>query len=254
MTSTSVGAIHPVNPVINPLVHARPGRGHSLISRLLSPGPDFSLCLQNDEQRSAAEQFIHERFEASFGASLNEYFPALMTMRCFDNLSGAAGIRPAASTPLFLENYLDQPVEDLLSARMGTDIMRSDLVEIGNLVSSQRGASHILFLIFTSMLYQAGYRWIVFTATKALRNNLCKLGFEFTYLSDADPAVLDEESQLNWGDYYSTQPQVLAGNLADAVEIIQSRPLFRRVYRLYRHKINYLTREFQAAQGVQSTK
>jgi hypothetical protein len=222
-------------------------RRNSLLSKLLSPAPDFSLSLRNSPEREEVERFIHDSFEDSFAANLQAYSPAILTMRCFDHISGTAGLRPAGQFPLFLEQYLNQDIESLLSSIMGKQIARGDIVEVGNLVSKQRGASHLLFLLFTAMLHQAGYRWIVFTATQGLRNTLKRLGFEFTYLAEARPESLDETVLQDWGSYYSTKPQVVAGDLSEAMNIIQSRPLFRRVARLYRHKINYLAREFKAA-------
>ncbi len=222
-------------------------RRNSLLSKLLSPAPDFSLSLRNSSQRAEVESFIHDSFEDSFAANLKAYYPAIMTMRCFDQVTGTAGLRPAGEQALFLEQYLDQSIEALLSATLDREIKRQDIVEVGNLVSKQRGASHLLFLLFTTMLHQAGKRWIVFTATQGLRNTLNRLGFEFSYLADANPACLDEATLQDWGSYYSTRPQVLVGDLNKAMNIIQTRPLFRRVARLYRHKINYLAREFKAA-------
>lgn len=223
-------------------------RRKSLFSKLLSPAPEFSLSQCADADRSVTEQFIKQQFQKSYAADIHEFFPELLCMRCFDNLSGTAGMRSAKNTTLFLEQYLDQSIESELSQKFKNQIDRSGIVEIGNLVSSQRGASHLLFLVFTSLLHQAGYQWIVFTATKALYNNLTKLGFEITYLCEADPLKLGDKALNSWGKYYETQPRVFAGNLDDAMHIIRSRPLYRRILKLYSKQINYLAKEFKAAQ------
>jgi len=216
------------------------------MNKLLSPLPEYDLCLPDSPDRQEVEAFTQKRFEDTYGATIREFYPVILTMRCFDNLSGTSGMRVASQQALFLEHYLDKPVESLLSEKLNTLVQRQSIVEIGNLVSTQRGASHLLFLLFTSLLHQAGHEWICFTATQALRNNLSKLGFEFTFLGDAEPNKLDAKSVEDWGSYYANKPQVLVGNLKGAMAVIQSRPLFRRVYRLYRHRINYLAREFRA--------
>ena len=220
----------------------------SLFNKILSPAPDFELNHRSDENRSEVESFISQKFQQTYAAEVHEFFPEVLCMRCFGNISGTAGMRVAKNTPLFLEQYLDQAIESVLSQQTGKTVARNSIVEIGNLASSQRGASHLLFLLFTSILYRADYRWITFTATQALHNNLNKLGFNLTYLCEADPAMLNKESADDWGKYYDTQPQVLAGNLEDAVKIIESKPLFRRLLRLYRHQINYLAQEYKASQ------
>ncbi len=220
----------------------------SLFNKILSPAPDFELSHQSDENRLEVEHFVKEKFKQTYAADIHEFFPELLCMRCFGNISGTAGMRVAKKNPLFLEQYLDQSIEAELSQQTGKSIARDTIVEIGNLASSQRGASHLLFLLFTSILYRAGYTWISFTATQALHNNLNKLGFKLTYLCDANPSKIKNDSMGDWGKYYDTQPQVLAGNLEDAVQIIESRPLYRRLLRLYRHRINYLAQEFKASQ------
>ncbi len=158
-------------------------RRKSLFSKLLSPAPEFSLSSEEDGSRGEAEAFIKQKFQQSYAADIHEFFPDLLCMRCLGMLSGTAGMRTAKNRELFLEQYLEKSVETELSQLLKVDINRNSIVEIGNLVSSQRGASHLLFLLFTTVLHRAGYNWIVFTATKALYNNLIKLGFELNYLT-----------------------------------------------------------------------
>lgn len=230
------------------VIKSKASRRKSLFSKLLSPAPEFSLSHRIDAGRSVTEQFIKQQFQKSYDADIHEFFPELLCMRCFDNLSGTAGMRTAKNTSLFLEQYLDQNIESELSQKFEKQINRDGIVEIGNLVSSQRGASHLLFLLFTSVLHQAGYQWIVFTATKALYNNLTKLGFDISSLCEADPLKLGDNELDSWGKYYETQPRVFAGNLDDAMHIIRTRPLYRRILKLYSKQINYLAKEFKAAQ------
>jgi hypothetical protein len=151
-----------------------------------------------------------------------------------------AGIRPAVGGALFLERYLDTNVEVALGTHIGKQVPRAELAEIGNLVSGQRGASHLLFLVFTAALHRAGYRWIVFTATHALRNNLGKLGYPLVKLADASVDRIDPAARAEWGNYYDSEPWVMAGSLDDAMKLITERPLLRRVLRLYRATINEL--------------
>tara|TARA_R110000824_G_scaffold52692_4_gene146167 strand:- start:102806 stop:103528 length:723 start_codon:yes stop_codon:yes gene_type:complete len=224
-----------------------PQRHTSLFESLLSPAPEFKLSLADDENRYETEDFIQKKFHKIYAAYIDEFYPVILCMRCFGSLSATAGMRVARSTPLFLEQYLDQNIEVELSQLIGSEISRNSIVEIGNLVASQRGASHILFLLFTTILHRAGYQWITFTTTRALQNNLRKLGFELHYLCEADPSKLEPKSGSDWGTYYNTQPQVVAGNLDNAMQIIQSRPLFRRILRLYRSRINALVVEFKSA-------
>jgi hypothetical protein len=212
----------------------------SLLRRTLNPGPRFELLAAHDPLRAEAEHYVAERYNAAYHAELEHFLPFLLGMRCLGSLSGVAGMGPAQAQPLFLERYLDAPVEQVLARHTGSAVARADLVEIGNLAADQRGASHLLFVLFSAVLHRAGYRWITFTATRALRNNLHKLGFPLLTLGAASLEQIPAGERASWGSYYDTDPLVVAGSLDEAVRLIQERPLLRRVLRLYRYEINFL--------------
>ncbi|MGV3591304.1 MAG: thermostable hemolysin [Gammaproteobacteria bacterium] len=211
----------------------------SLLRRVLTPTPIFELAGPDASERAQAEALVTEKFEAAWQARVTQFLPWLLSMHCLGHCSGVAGLRPAAGTRLYLEQYLDEPVEDALAAA-GIQAARREIVEIGNLAVTQRGASHLLFLVMTAALHKAGYKWIVFTATRALRNNLDKLGYPMLHLADASPQHLDAETLAAWGRYYDSSPQVVVGSLDEAARLMQERPLLRRARRLYRHQIRQL--------------
>lgn len=220
-----------------------PANRDSLLRRFLTPTPQFDLAGADSPERQELETFVAGRYQTAYQAEVSQFLPWLLSMRCLGTISGVAGMRPAGQQALFLEQYLDVPLEQLLAEVSGSEVSRSAIVEIGNLVASQRGASHLLFLLFTTILHRAGYEWITFTATRSLRNSLAKLGFPLLVLQVADARRLDPQDRKVWGTYYATDPQVVAGRLSDAMQIIQSRTLLRRVLRMYRHKISYLAEE-----------
>lgn len=212
----------------------------SLVQRFLNPLPEFQLLPPRDDGRAEVKQFIRDRYNSAYGAEVTHFLPWLLTMQCLGHLSGSAGLQPADNAPLFLEQYLDVPVEQALGARLGEPVVRQSMVEVGNLVAARKGASHLLFLMFTAVLHTAGYQWIVFTATHALRNNLEKLGFPLVELKQVDSSTLSEEVRAEWGSYYSTEPVVMAGNLQHAADLISSKGLYRRIARVYREEIRAL--------------
>lgn len=212
----------------------------SLMRRVLTPKPAFTLARPGDAERPTLETYVAERFQSAWQARVTHFLPFLMGMHCLGACTAVAGIRPAADGALFLERYLDTSVEAALGELVGKQVPRAELAEIGNLVSGQRGASHLLFLVFTAALHRAGYRWIVFTATHALRNNLNKLGYPLLKLADASVERIDPAARVEWGTYYDSEPWVMAGSLDEAMRLIAERPLLRRVLRLYRATINEL--------------
>ena len=204
-----------------------------LVKRFFNPLPEFTLLSPADEGRQKVEQYVRARYLAAYAADAVHFLPWLLSMQCMGQTSGVAGLQPAAATRLFLEQYLAVPIEATISKQMGTAVKRDVIVEVGNLVAARKGASHLLFLLFTAVLHSAGYEWMVFTATHALRNNLHKLGLSLVELKRIDPSELPESVKAQWGSYYATEPVVMGLRLAEADILIKSRSLYRRFARAY---------------------
>lgn len=214
------------------------------LKQWLTPSPRFELITEEATLRTEVERYIGDKFESSYGASLAQFLPLFLTLRCSANLSASAGISlGAASGKFFLEQYLNAPVEEELEQLCGETVNREQLVEIGNLVATTLGASRLMFIILASILNQAGYEWMVFTATKPLLRSLQKIGFETQVIAKAKPACLDTNSNADWGSYYEHQPQVVAGRLRNAQEAVEARNLFNMVQNFYESEIHDLALE-----------
>jgi hypothetical protein len=209
------------------------------LKQWLTPSPKFDLVTEQSPSRSEVEQYIGQKFEASYGACLTEFLPLFLTMRCTDHLSASAGISLGSATEkFFLEQYLDAPIEKELAPLCGESVRREQLVEIGNLVATTLGASRLMFILLASILNQAGYDWMVFTATKPLLRSLQKMGFETQLIAVAKPTRLDKNSNADWGSYYDNQPQVVAGRLSNAQAAVEARNLFNLVQNFYVSEID----------------
>jgi Thermostable hemolysin len=219
----------------------------SLVQRFLNPSPQFQLLTPRSGARSTVNQFIRDRYHAAYGAEVTHFLPWLLTMQCLDQLTGTAGLQPATPSPLFLEQYLPAPVETVLAGKLGAAVHRHSLVEVGNLVAARKGASHLLFLLFTAVLYEAGYQWIVFTATHGLRNNLEKLGFPLLALQQVQTAAVPDTLRSEWGTYFAAEPVVMAGSLEDAMRLIETTALYRRIARIYRERIRELATHLRSS-------
>jgi hypothetical protein len=239
--------MHTLNSSIQVQDHSQDNAREALLSRVLSPSPVFTLHGRDDPERDSVEKFVAMRFFKDYGADIHEFMPDLLSMRCLNCFSGVIGMRRAATSKLFLEQYLDNAIEEVLSGTTGADVGRREIIEIGNLVAGRKGPSQFVFLIATSMLHEAGYKWITFTATRTLANNLNKLGFHMVKLADASLDRLPQGAAGEWGSYYRTQPCVYAGSLDGAMAIARRRPLFRKAMAMYRRCIRKLAKEFNGA-------
>lgn len=161
--------------------------------------------------RAEIEQFIREIFFQVCGAKVRFFLPTLMSLRDQEgNLIAACGIRSAGAERLYLENYMDKPVEEVLSERVGEKVERSDIVEIGNYSVAEIGMSRQLSSVIFDQLHATSKKWAVFTAVQLVHNALNKLGIAPEVLCDAKIDRLPPEERSDWGSYYEQNPKVMA--------------------------------------------
>ena len=110
-------------------------------------GIDRYLVDHKHPQRDRVEGFIAQRFLDVHGARISSFMPNLLVLFVVEgNPAAALGVRDAGYEPLFLEYYLDLPVEVVLAknADLCLPPSRDCIAEIGNLASVDRRASRQL--------------------------------------------------------------------------------------------------------------
>jgi len=174
----------------------------------------FVLKESAAEERGEVEEFIMECFASAYGARLNSFMPRLFRLATRrSEVVAAFGIRSAREGKLFLETYLDAPIERAIEDKTGIKLQRENVVEVGNLAAIYPGAVRWMIVALTVKLYEEGFEWVVFTGTVALRNAFDKLGLLPVVIGPAKPERLDAGESSRWGAYYDTRPMVMAGNI-----------------------------------------
>jgi hypothetical protein len=167
--------------------------------------------------RSACEGFIAACFQRAHGARIGHYSPHLLGVRdALGRWRAASGYTPADGRRLFLEQYLDAPVEEVLARHRGRPVDRHGIVEVGNLAAASTGMARVLIPLLAGHLERLGYEWVVFTATRELRNTFARLGLQPVALAPADPARLLARD-VDWGRYYDNDPVVMAGRIRHGI-------------------------------------
>lgn len=193
----------------------------------------YSLQIaRSRQQQEPLKKFIQAAYTREFSASIPHFLPLLLGLYDeHDLLIGACGVNPAASGPLYLEHYLNAPVEEIISKRLAesskqsqstTDlprITRSQIAEIGNLAVSSPGDGRLLFAAICRFLLADGYPWVTFTGTQKLRNSLHRLHLNPLVLAEAHAEQVGSDAGA-WGNYYHCAPQVMAGNIHDGLEVL----------------------------------
>ena len=191
--------------VDNTDVLARIGREPPLTLQLAQPG--------QGARREALEDFISQRFAEHYQARVRHFMPCLLGLHSADGqVQGAVGLRSAQRRPLFLERYLDEPIEQAVSRRSGVPISRGEIVEVGNLAAFGNASARLLIVALTDLLIAQGFRWVVFTGTSALLNSFQRLALDPLPLGLADPTRMGAEL-ADWGSYYASRPQLMAGEI-----------------------------------------
>ena len=173
----------------------------------------FVVLGPDHPERLAVEDFIREVFRKTYGASVRHFAKVLLGVRGRDgNWIAALGYTPASDKALFVENYGGGRVERQISGKLDTLVKRDQIVEVGNLAASNAGAARQLINQAIQFLYEAGFCWVIFTATRALLNSFARLDLRPIQLAVADPARLPDHGR-DWGTYYDSKPQIMAGSI-----------------------------------------
>ena len=219
-----------------PAVPSHPRLEHLLAAM---PLPGFDVVTVSHPARPEVEAYVRQRFARAYRAEVREFLPWLLTLHCGDHLSAVMGLRPATAGRLQVERYLDRPIDRELTAMSGMPVRRDEVLEIGNLVSGWRGSSQLLMLLLPVLAQGLGYRWLVFTATGEVQKLIGRLRFSPFTLCRADGGRLGAE-QAQWGSYYSTDPQVMAGFLPDACAHLRGHRLLGPLAAAYQPHVDRL--------------
>jgi hypothetical protein len=188
------------------------------------PETTHELIEHDLSTRAAVEQFIYARFVASYGATVHNFMPRLLTLRYADgDVHGAFGLRPAATEQLFLETYLDIPIEAAISTTVNQPVDRDRIVEIGNFAGTSPGAARAMIEAVTALLHHEAFEWVTFTGAAGLRNAFARLQLYPVRLCPADPERLSASEKGQWGTYYDHTPCVYIGNIREGYAALQLR-------------------------------
>lgn len=185
---------------------------HSLAVR--PPAVEVIVSSPSAALRPEMEAFIREGFRRTHGAQVHSFMPVLIGLRDHGGqIIGAAGYRSAARERLYLEQYLDGPVEEAITRSYPLQtVRRSDVAEIGNFACTDCACAMTLISILAEFLFDQRHRWAVFTATHTIRRITRRLGIGLTELKRADRTRV-ASGRDEWGAYYSADPRVMLADV-----------------------------------------
>lgn len=207
------------------LEHPRAVAGMSLEriqedSRLFeSSGGEWSLRLveARNRRRDPAQRFIADAYHKAFHARITSFYPSIVVLEDREEaMCGAVGARSAHDQDLFLEQYLERPVTDLISLHTQRKIDRFGVVEMGNLSVLRPAFTYLYMSLIGTWLESFGVEWLVFALTRTLRCLFRRAGVGMIEICEARSGCLGEEAS-DWGRYFDHQPVVVAMELEPAL-------------------------------------
>jgi len=169
-------------------------------------------------------QFIRDRFARDHDAHLTHLMPRLFSIAASDGeMIAAFGLREAAA-PLFMECYLDEPVEDRISRLSGRRVRREAIIEVGNM-AARLGGARAMITALTAHLHAAGFEWVTFTGVATLRAAFRRLGLHPIEIAAARPERLSETERQSWGRYFESKPIVMAGYVPHGYQVLIGRAM-----------------------------
>ncbi len=201
---------------------------------------NIAMLEQGNSGRKQAEAFVSNGFAVNHDAIIRNFMPYLVALGAPD-IEAVIGIRPATEQ-LFLEQYLDHPIETLME---DASLQRAQIAEVGNLVSDNRHFTLTAFMIVTAALHRAGFKQMVFCATAQVAAILRRVGADLCPIVEADGRRIGD-SLAEWGRYYDHAPTIMRLDLAPAAALIESSPLLRRYCQPYQAEIDNIAQRLRS--------
>lgn len=161
---------------------------------------------------------IRQCFGKAFGAVPRPSYSDFVRGGDVSAYSALLGYRRASQAPLFLEAYLDRPVEHVLGQVLGRPVRRDQIVELGNLVACNPWA---MIELWGSAANDLGgtSEVAVATLTAGLRSMFARVGIRLIELARARAEALGQDG-TTWGRYYDNDPRVCAGMIDQGQDAI----------------------------------
>jgi len=179
-----------------------------------APRNTFTLIDGDSPDREDLEDRVRAGFGSHFGASIAGFMPQLALYRHRSGKSGVIGVRCARDEPLFLEHYLDVPVQNVIAEAAGQPVSRTRIAEVGQFVVDDPDIVGSFFRNLVPFLRAEGYDWVCFTGTNRVRAILKRVGLHGLPVAAA-AAERAASTDDRWGNYYDHEPVVIIGKLDD---------------------------------------
>jgi hypothetical protein len=168
---------------------------------------------------TAVRSLIHDCYTTVHDARPAADYPTYLSVGAPEAPLAVLGFRGAAAGPIFLERYLDQTIEHVLTQKLGRPVSRNRIIELGDHASRRPTATVALWCEAAAALHGQA-EIAVAVLTRPLRQMFERLGFDLMALGPARMEALGSEG-MQWGRYYDADPVVCAGDIAACRSVLE---------------------------------
>ncbi|KGJ93986.1 thermostable hemolysin [Colwellia psychrerythraea] len=202
---------------------------------------DIQLASMGSEHRNEIEAFIKQGFAKTYDAKISISTPYLLALSN-GSFKAALGIRTGRDD-LFLEQYLSGPIEQQ-AIFIDNKIERQEIVEFSHLFSNAKRFTIPLFMVTAVSLFCRNHKYLVFSGTEKVIKLLDNAGVPTTFIGNADHTKISTSTD-DWGNYYSTNPKIMAVSLLEVMSVISEHPLYTRMFQSLDSQIAKICRQLR---------
>ncbi len=189
-------------------------------------GMNLGLYGKENPDHDVVEDYIYRSFKKKYSANVKYSFPYVLTLNYKKRICAAAGIRLAESGPLFLERYLQYPVEQETGMCFKTAVRRESIVELSNIISVWRGNNKLLLMLLIDLLHKVNREWLLLLSNREVEDALKKINFTTIRLSDISAKILNGEKE-QWGSYFNDNSRIILCHVPSTLIILRQKALMK---------------------------
>jgi hypothetical protein len=189
-------------------------------------GMEIAIAARGTADHRLAADFARKVYAHSYGADVTPDPESFVVVKQTlyvpdDAIAACAGLTTGRAGKLFSENYLGEPVTDVIRRRFRQWVSHDQVAEIGPLCGGG-GTGLELIRLLPILSWCQGMHFLLVTVTVQVAESLKRLKIPFEPLAAATTGWMSDAERARWGTYYHTAPVTGLVPLGDISELMRA--------------------------------